>query len=502
MERLQVNSDIQVVRKNDLVTFSEAGNITSDSSTEFSKQRLKCLSQGRRSSMARGIDPGDEFGSPSFGDLVKSKRYAGNDGPTLGSIDSRSEGTVAVKRCNSTSHCATRESSLQIYDMTNCKELSVEVTSTTTKKDKLLSVFSPSPITSPRSVPLRRKTWEKESNRISIYADPSDNKNSEDEHSSPHLEAPVREVLQEASVNEDSFLNLLRKATRLGGLRPRLCRGVDVIDSTRSKTSKIHVRSKAKEDVNKLLFKSPVKHRRSLFDEPARKSASSVAELIRKNHIRLPEKSVLPSVEPEKKSIPVAHKPVKEFKTLAEYFKSKEKDLPVLKLMNELHLVAGTPTPHLSISQPESRSQCTAALATDPQDIDPAQPEPSPFGKNTLDITYQSTMEVLEQLSTSRQGVKSGATRILSLDTFEAEVTPVSQGEAKNPKGNKQDVELDSKDSMHCGRTATTLEGDAEGTHLMQRSSQGNGDSNGAVSRSETLAVRCEKLSLVSADVA
>lgn len=488
-----------MARENGLVLVGEAGNTTSDSSMELSKQSKKSLSHGRRAPEACSIDPSDNSDSPSFKFLVENKKYPEREGPSSRNFVSRTERTVAVKRCNSSPYCAYKETSLQRDDTTNCKELAVGETPTTTKRVELLSVFSPSPTATPRSVPVRRRTWEKEIDKITIYADLSDNKSSDDEQSSPRLKVPVREILQESpcpAAPEDSFLYLLRKATKFGSFRPRLCRGVDVVDSTRTKTSKIHFRSKAKEEVNKLLFKSHLKNARSrLFDEPARKSASSFAELVRKNQIRLPEKAILPSAALEKKCITFADTPVKEFKTLAEFFESKERNSPILKLMNEPHTGAGTPMHHLRIAQPESRPPGPAALATDPQEVDPPQPEPRPFGNYALDATDQKTMEVLEQVSTSGRVGKSGAIRRLSLEISEAEVSPVSQGEAKKIrselKGNKQDVKVDCRHSPHSGRAAKIPEDSSKNTSSKQRRCKIKELSGVAIASSETSPARC-----------
>ena len=405
-----------MARKESMFLNGDAGDIGSDVSMDFSKH-----------------------GDSMFEDVVANEKYIPE---RQGHITDKPD-----KRCHSSPHSAYRESLLQRDGTIDCKELAGSDTATTAKQESLVSVdvFSPSPHFTQGSLPARRRTWEKEIDKVTIYTDLGYNKNSDDEHHSPRLEVPVRDNLREPDrapgsvASEDSFLYLLRKATRLGSFRPRLCKGVDVLDSTRTKTSKMDFRNKAKDEVNRLLFKSPVKQAHSSIDEPPRKSfpsrnntsVTSFAELVRiKNQIRIPEKTILTSSAPEKKNKTFADKPVKEFRTLAEYFESKERNSPVLKLSSEPHSVAG--------AQPENRPPGAAALATGPQQV-----TRSP-GNVALDVTYRKTMEVLAQLSTNR---RADSTDVISTNQPEDEeyvISPVTQGEAKKmrseSKGNKQDV--------------------------------------------------------------
>lgn len=392
---------------------------------------------------------------PSFEDIVVNEKYIPEvQGPR--SIAARTNRLVALKRCKSSPHSAYRESLLQRDGTTDRKESAVDKTPTTAKRNDLVSVFSLTPASTPRAVPGRR-TWEKEIDKITIYTDLNYNK-SLDECLSPHFEVPVLDILRESDhapgsvASEDSFLYLLRKATRLGSFRPRLCRGVDVIDSTRAKTSKMHFRSKTKDEVNKLLFKSSVKQARSSIDGPSRNSATSLAKLVRKTRIRLPEKTIPTSLASEKKNKTFPDEPVDEFKTLA-YFESKERNFPALKITSEPHSVGETPKHHLSIAPPESRPH---VFATGPQEIDAPQSEFRSSGSDSLDVAYRKTMEVLAQLSTSRRADNTSAVRKTqgATEISEAGASPVTQGEAKKfrseSKGNKQEVKVQTGSPKLC----------------------------------------------------
>lgn len=425
--RASTDSDVMFMARKESSFFfnEEAGDITSDISVDLSKQIIwndSLYSKGAPEDPT--IDHSNVSGSgtyPNSFEVVANKYIPERQGSR--SVAARPDRIAAMKRCSSSPHGAYRESLLQRDGARVCKEFA---------DAKLESVFSPSPTSLPRSVPARRRTWEKEVDKITIYTDLSFNQSSDDERTSPRLDVPIREVLREpgaplSAVAEDSFFHLLRKATRLGSFRPRLCRGVDVVDSTRVKTPRMHFRSKAKDEVNKLLSKSPVKQGRSSTIKPSRNhNANSFAEL-GNNQIRLPEKTVLTKT----KNKTFADKPVKEFKTLAEYIDSKERNPPDLKLVSAPHSVAGTPRHHSTIAEPESRPHGTAALAIKPQAANAPRPESCSSGNEALDVTHQKTMEVLAQLSTSQRAAKTGAVRTTqgAIESSGVGGRPVTQGE-------------------------------------------------------------------------
>ena len=444
---------------------------------------------------------------PSFEDIVVNEKYIPEvQGPR--SIAARTNRLVAVKRCNSSPHSAYRESLLQRDGTTDRKESAVDKTPTTAKRNDLVSVFSLTPASTPRAVSGRR-TWEKEIDKITIYTDLNYNKCLEDECLSPHLEVPVLDILRESDhapgsvASEDSFLYLLRKATRLGSFRPRLCRGVDVIDSTRPKTSKMHFRSKTKNEVNKLLFKSSVKQARSSIDGPSKNSAISLAKLVRKTQSRLPGKTMPTSLAFEKKNKTFPDEPVDEFKNLAEYFESKERNFPTLKITSEPQSVDETPKHHLSIAPPESRPHVTAALATDPQEIDAPQSKFRLSGSDSLHVAYRKTMEVLAQLSTSRRAGNTSAIRKTQgvTEISEAVASPVTQGEAKKlrseSKGNKQEVKAQTGSPKLCtppSRQAPIIPSPEDSPKNMsseQRRLVIKEPPGGAIANCETSASRC-----------
>lgn len=170
--------------------------------------------------------------------------------------------------------------------------------------------------------PAKQRTWEKEMDTSTICTQ------------LVHRKSP-----DNVGDSEDPFFfGVLRKATRLGSsFRPRLCRGVDVMDSTRFKT--------------KLQFRSKSKHEDTVV------AAAATA----------------------------AAKPVKECKTLSEYFESPAQ----LKLAND------DSEPTISVKE--------EIVPSDP--VPPASaPAPTrrPFGNEALDASYRNTMEVLTKLPTSR----------------------------------------------------------------------------------------------------
>jgi hypothetical protein len=264
----------------------------------------------------------------------------------------------------------------------------------------------------------KRRTWEKEIDKNTVCSQLVYHRSSEDDLSSPLLGKEPN-----ASSGEDPFFfGVLRKATRMGSsFRPRLCRGVDVVESTRIK-SKFHFRTKSKHEVPEtLVVKSP-------------RTASCFVE-----------------------DLPQSPAPVKEFKTLSEYFESQERQTPrsICK-----QIISEEPIIPKVDELPSQKILCLAPevdvrddVRDDVRELDPPPPVPEviaeaplvraqsrPFGNEALDASYRKTMEVLAKLPTSR-----GACRIHTLphNTVQAAQKTIRS----ESKGNKQEAKGDTRSS-------------------------------------------------------
>lgn len=484
-EYLHVESNFPVAMKKSLMPISDADDATSDNSKNLNNQTKKNLAHSKRATEVCSLDYSDASSNrmhPSCEDGVENEKYverqrqqndvartergaaakecnlssrtvrrelllqgdvydkdtssiSGNVGedkdhlPRNGtkSVASMIEKSSVAKQCNAGSQTPFRESSLHKDAATDRKELIDSSTATPIMKDNM-SVFSPSPAVS--SVP-KRRMWEKEIDKSTIYTELIHSKSSDDEQRIPRME--VHDIITETSspclsAPEDPFLyGVLRKATRLGSFRPRMCRGIDVVDSTRART-KMPFRSKARDESNKV-SKSPGKNTGFLVDESP-KSINSCPEASEKQNTHTS-----------------SDQPTMEYMTLLQYFESGERPSPVPKLMSEAPSAEDSSKQQLSFVQAAPQPLGTAALVTDLPEIDPLLPELRSFGNNALDLSYRETMEALAKLPA--RGVCRMRTIPQVSEVPEPVTRPVPRRDEhkvmSGSKGDKQEAKLDSK---------------------------------------------------------
>ena len=434
-EHHHVENDVSNAIKKSLLLINipaPAAEITTESSMDLNKQIMNNLSHSKRAPEVCSLERSDVSSSGTFPSLedVATKHSSFKSSSTaarsVGRVNSSSQtGAAATPKfvANLEKHCkaASQKAHRELKDVTAACNLEVGTT-----KDERTSI-SPSLMRTPRSEgSARRKTWE-EMDKSTLYAQFLHKSiGSEDERPDSALEK-----YSGSNRDQDPFLfGVLKRATRLGSsFRPRLCRGVDVVDSTRTKT-KLHFRNKTKEDVGAMAS--------SFFEEP---SVEDNAD----SPIRPETKSLSSYASPEK--------PMKEFTTLTEFFDSRERansnsSPPVDKLINELHSVEETaPRPtQVGLAQEDS----SAAMAADSPPNVESLPR-RPFGNEALDASYRKTMEVLAKLPTSR-----GACRVHTMPQSE----DYHRSTRSESKGNKQEVKLDSRPSFKESTGFNSRQGD------------------------------------------
>jgi hypothetical protein len=368
-----VEKDVSMAIKKSLLLINNpqaVGVMTSESSMDLNKQIMSNLAHSKRAPDVCSVEHSE----------ISSSGTVPDDAP-----DQRQPSTASPKRANQEKQChrASQTAHRELrHTTTDCNLEQLQ----TSKKDETTSMSPGSPSKTPGGC-VRRRTWEKEVDKSTIFTQFVKNGSDVDE--------PLEEHPGSCAPNpEDPFLyGVLRKATRLGSsFRPRLCRGVDVVNSTRTK---LRYRTKAKEEGNQTTTTS-------FIDEPQNSTDS-----------------------PEK--------PMKEFKTLSEYFDTMERtnsnsSPAVDKLVNEPHSVEGqTPRPsQLGLAQEDSSAAADVALDRPRR----------PFGNEALDASYRKTMEVLAKLPSSR-----GSCRVHTVPQREGHKSSTRS----ESKGNKQEVKASAK---------------------------------------------------------
>ncbi|KAG0557342.1 hypothetical protein KC19_11G122000 [Ceratodon purpureus] len=430
-EHAHVENDVSMAIKKSLllINIPQAADIASKSSMDLNKQVMNNLSHSKGAPEVCSLEHSDVSSCRTF----PSCEDAADQSKTKQS-SSKSSSAARTERTNSSSQTGTSPTSPKIANQEKHRNAASQTaqrepashkdvttdcnlepaTTMTSKKDEMTSV-SPLPVRTPGSEGCtRRRIWEKEIDKNAIYTQFVSQKNGSDVDERPGSAASEECSGSNSCVSgpDDPFLyGVLRKATRLGSsFRPRLCRGVDVVDSTRTKT-KLHYRAKSKGEGH-------VKQPSSFIDEPSSKNGTtSPAE------VNSETKSYGCYTSPEK--------PVKEFKSLSEFFDTKERansnsSTPVDKLINEPHSVEEAPRPtQLDFAQEDS----SATMVSD-------HPR-RPFGNEALDASYRKTMEVLAKLPNSR-----GACKVHTMPQREGHRSTMSES-----KGNKQEVKLESRPS-------------------------------------------------------
>ncbi|XP_073385071.1 protein SOSEKI 4-like [Physcomitrium patens] len=424
-EQFDLESEVSMAIKKSLILISDAGNVTFDSSLNLSKQTMNKLSHNKRALEVGHLDHSDISNTGTYAslDAVENQQFpdqqrskcnaartekateakpcyarsqtvhrktsiqrgacsrgispaVGNPGEDTDYPRNEMRGVVPMagnsliaNQCSAGSQTSFRETSLQGGVAKDCNELVDRSAAAIIKKDEMLA-FSSSPTTIPNA---KRRTWEKEINKDNMCTGLSQSKSSDDEHLSPH-----REVHKSSSpclsASDDPFLyNVLRKATRLGSPRPRMCRGVDVVNSTRART-KMHFRSKPRE-VGIEVSKKPERQPKCLVDETSKNNNSC---------------SKSPKIH---SSYTSSERPAKELKSLSHYFETRERTSSVIKLMSETPSIEEKPRQQLISVQADPQALSDAALATNPP-----RPEFRSSGNDALDASYRKTMEVLAKL--------------------------------------------------------------------------------------------------------
>uniref|UniRef100_A0A7I4BC06 Protein SOSEKI 4 n=1 Tax=Physcomitrium patens TaxID=3218 RepID=A0A7I4BC06_PHYPA len=260
-ENLEAEGDVSMVVKKGLVLISDTGSVTSNRTMELNKQLMNSLSHSRSAAAVRNNEHSDVSSSDthySYEDVIERKDYPARCKSNSGATK-RGKASVTPKQCHPSSRPAYWEFSPQ--------------GNRTGREDSLMTIGLTKHVveenegpTTPRA-PARRRTWKKEIDKITIFRESNNSESSDDEQPSVQAETHVSKLSKSggsySAAPEDLFLYILRKATRLGSFKPRVCTEVDVVDSTQSKT-KMLFRSKTKDEVNRLLYHSPLKQDQSI----------------------------------------------------------------------------------------------------------------------------------------------------------------------------------------------------------------------------------------------
>lgn len=398
-EHIHVENDVSMAIKKSLLLINTPGD-----SMDVNKQVMHNLSYSKRAPEVCSIEHSDVSSSTpnSFEDVAESNKKCTNPELRNSPRNSGVARKLERKQCSSSSQIAHSE---VIHGSSPSHE------NTDDRDQRVVKEMEVG----------QAPSWEKEIDKSTICTQFVYKKSSDDDDDE-QVSPPGLELAHQSGSNavaEDPFFfGVLRRASRLGSsFRPRLCRGVDVVDSTRTK-SKLPFRSKSKhEDVEKPAAASFKSSPTSVHEEPAAQ-------------ISLP--------------------PVKEFKTLSEYFEAQERQTPrsICK-----QLITSDEPNSLQEMLPSQHSMLSSApkllLESDQQPPEPvlrevvAPPSNRPASRpalsnEELDASYRKTMEVLAKLPTSR-----GACRIHTTTSSHAGVQGAQKVSKSESKGNKQEVKAD-----------------------------------------------------------